>query len=354
MPGLIKRQGYFFGLGGAVVALLLGWWLEIATGQAGSFDTFALPITAVLMLALLFAFTRRRLATRPLELLAFSILALFFLVQLAVALYFPSLNGQGISQRLGEFGFWFPTLYASIVFILGVDRGLRIAIGHFVLAVLIGVPFLIARVTDGSAFHAIYSLSQLYLSSAVLISTVVIFVRYSESMVRAKAEMEHLAHTDHVTNLGNRRQMERFLVQELTRSERYGEDVSVLLLDLDHFKLVNDIHGHAVGDEVLREIGGLLLAESRTTDHIGRWGGEEFILILPRTSRDAAMVLAQRIVERVHAHDFGEVGKITLSAGAASRELGESLQHLLKRADEALYQAKQTGRNRSVVSVGSS
>lgn len=354
VPGLIKRQGYFLGLGGAVLALLLGWRFELATGQAGSFDAFALPITAVLMLVLLFAFTRRRLATRPLELLAFSVLASFFLVQLVVALYYPSLDQQRINDQLAEFGFWFPTLYASILFILGVDKGLRVAIGHFALSVAVGLPFLLTSVVGGSAFDAVYSLTQLYLSSAVLISTLVVFVRYSESLVRAKAEMEHLANTDHVTELGNRRQMERLLLQEVTRSERYGDQVSVLLLDLDHFKLVNDLHGHAVGDEVLREVGALLLAESRTSDYVGRWGGEEFILILPKTSRDAALVLAERIVERINSHDFAQVGGITLSAGAASREVGEGADLLLRRADEALYHAKQTGRNRFVVSEGSS
>jgi diguanylate cyclase (GGDEF)-like protein len=343
-------MGYVLGLGGAVLALLLALPLEFAGGGPHAFDIIALPLTAAVLLALLVAFLRAKEGYRRLEDLTFVVLASFFLAKLALSLYGSSGGALDVNDNLGEFGFWFPTLYASILFIRGVDNGWRIATGHFVLSLLIGVPFAATAIVFGGDLSAVYSLSQLYLSSSVAIATVIIFVRYTESLVRAKSEMEHLAHTDFVTELGNRRKMERLLQQEVRRAERYGDDLSLLLLDLDNFKRVNDRYGHPVGDEVLREVSALLLAESRSTDHIGRWGGEEFIMILPSTARDAARTLAERIVARVSGHEFERVGKVTVSVGGACLALGEQRERLIERADGALYRAKEAGRNRVVVS----
>jgi diguanylate cyclase (GGDEF)-like protein len=333
-----------------VLALLLALPLELAGGRPQDFDIFALPLTAAVLLALLIAFLRVKEGFRRLEDLTFVVLATFFLAKLALSLYGSSGDGLDVSDHLGEFGVWFPTLYASILFIRGVDNGWRIAVGHFVLSLLIGVPFAARAMLSGGNLSVVYSLSQLYLSSSVAIATVIVFVRYTESLVRAKSEMEHLAHTDFVTELGNRRKMERLLLQEVRRTERYGGDLSLLLLDLDNFKRVNDRYGHPVGDEVLREVSALLLAESRSADHIGRWGGEEFIMILPSTACNAARGLAERIVARVNGHEFERVGHVTLSVGGASLGLGEQPERLIERADSALYQAKEAGRNRVVVS----
>ncbi|MEX2542776.1 MAG: GGDEF domain-containing protein [Trueperaceae bacterium] len=349
-PGSIKRLGYVFGLGGAVAALLLALPLELASGQAHTFDAYALPLLAALLLGLMLAFIRARTSIRHLEILTFLVLTTFFTVELGLALYATTGDASEINGHLAEFGFWFPTLYASILFILGVDNGWRITAGHFGLSLLIGLPYIVMQLAGGGAYHVVYSLSQLYLSSGVAIATVIIFVRYTESVVRAKSEMEQLAHTDFVTKLGNRRQMERLLLQEVRRAERYGDDISLLLLDLDHFKRVNDLYGHPVGDEVLREISALLLAESRTADHIGRWGGEEFIMILPNTARDAALTLAERVVTRVSMHEFARVGHVTVSAGGSCLEPAEQPESLVRRADDALYRAKAAGRNRVFVS----
>jgi diguanylate cyclase (GGDEF)-like protein len=348
-PSSIKRRGYFFGLGGAIIALLVAIPLERMSGQVSGIDTVALPITAICLLALLVAFIRTKSGYHTLELMTFGVLTSFFLVKLAYALY-GSAGSLGVNDQLGEFAFWFPTLYASILFILGVDNGLRVAVSHYGLSLFVGLPYVVIQIAGGGSFPVVYALTQLYLSSAVAIATVVIFVRYTESLMRAKLEFEHLAHTDHVTRIGNRRQMERLLLQEVRRAERYCSELSVLLLDLDHFKRVNDLFGHPVGDEVLREISVLLLAESRAADHIGRWGGEEFIMILPKTSEQAGQRLAERIVVRVASQDFGRAGRVTLSAGGAAREAGEQPDELIKRADQALYQAKETGRNRVIMS----
>lgn len=334
-------------MAGAVLALLLALPLEFAIDRDMGLDGFAIPITACILLGLMLAFVRAREDVPHLEILTFSVLALFFLAQLIEALYAPVADVRVINERVSEFGFWFPTFYASVMFMLGVDKGWRIAVGHFVVSLAVGLPYLVGQL--GGDLRLVYSLSQLYISSGVLIITVVLFSRYTERAVSAKAELEHLANTDFVTSIGNRRRMERLLEQEVTRAQRYGRTVSLLLLDLDHFKQVNDRYGHPAGDEVLREVSALLLAESRTADHIGRWGGEEFVLILPDSAWEAALKVAERVVKRIDAHHFHRVGHITGSVGGSCLEFGDTAARLVKRADEALYQAKEAGRNRVVI-----
>ena len=344
----VKRLGYLFGLGGGIVALLLAVVISRFSGEFGPMAAVAHLLMAGLMFGLLLALMRARRHARLLELATFAVLASFFLVRLAVALYAPGQSPHEITDQLSQFGFWFPTLYASVLFILGVDNGWRVSAGHFLLSVLLALPLVATSVMSGD-LHVLFSLTQLYVSSAVLIVTVTMFVRYTESVTRANAEMERLAHTDFITELGNRRQMERLLGQEVKRVERYGDSLSLLLLDLDQFKRVNDAYGHPAGDQVLREIAALLAAESRASDHLGRWGGEEFVLILPRTERRAALEMAERIMTRVREYRFSKVGRITVSIGGATWELGELPRDLIRRADEALYQAKGRGRDRVVM-----
>lgn len=348
-PDAIKRLGYIFGLGGGVVALLVAVVIRYFAGEATTFEVVTYSALAALLFLLLVTLVRSRRRVWRLELATFAVLSTFFLVRLGIALYSPGAAPHEITDQLSRFGFWFPTLYASVLFILGVDNGWRVSVGHFLLSLLVGLPLIVGNLGSGE-LHVLLSLSQLYLSSAVAIVTVIMFARYSERVVRANAEMEHLAHTDFITELANRRQMERLLGREVRLVERYGDSLSLLLLDLDRFKRVNDAHGHPAGDQVLREIAALLAAESRATDHLGRWGGEEFVLILPRTERQAALETAARIMSRVRNYKFTKAGSVTVSIGGATWQLGELPRDLIKRADEALYQAKAKGRDQVVMS----
>jgi diguanylate cyclase (GGDEF)-like protein len=132
---------------------------------------------------------------------------------------------------------------------------------------------------------------------------------------------------------------------------RYAQGLSLLMIDLDHFKRINDEHGHPTGDALLREFGRLLRDMLRAVDSVGRYGGEEFVVILPHTSADEARQTAERIRKRVEAHEFTAAGKplrITVSAGVASYPSSavDSPESLIREADKALYRAKQGGRNR--------
>ncbi|MDH5561360.1 MAG: diguanylate cyclase [Deltaproteobacteria bacterium] len=159
-------------------------------------------------------------------------------------------------------------------------------------------------------------------------------------------EARNFAFRDPLTDLYNRHFFNQNLVQEIDRSERYGMPLSMILLDVDYFKNVNDTYGHLAGDELLIEIASILIHFCRVPDIACRWGGDEFILLLPNTSSEGVKILGQRIIEQVEEHQFNQVGKITISAGASTLEKDQI--DLFQMADKALYKAKDSGRNRVI------
>jgi len=168
------------------------------------------------------------------------------------------------------------------------------------------------------------------------------------------ASAAELAVRDDLTGLFNRRAFENRLADEVQRAVRYQRPLSLLLIDIDHFKHYNDRHGHPQGDALLRELSALFLSCVRITDFVARYGGEEFAVILPETSPANAQAVAALILERVCAHPFARRetqpgGALTVSIGVAGNEDGlPEAERLLLTADQALYQAKGRGRNRLV------
>jgi len=165
----------------------------------------------------------------------------------------------------------------------------------------------------------------------------------------ALARAEMLATRDVLTNLINRAQMVEILNREISRSQRYASTFSLALLDIDHFKSINDSHGHQTGDEVLVAFASLAEASQRQTDVIARWGGEEFLILMPQTPIASAQLVVGRLREAttgVHLSKTVEDLVVTTSVGIAQWQNGESLMQTLERADRALYAAKKGGRNR--------
>jgi diguanylate cyclase (GGDEF)-like protein len=175
--------------------------------------------------------------------------------------------------------------------------------------------------------------------------------------VKRISQLETENITDPLMEIYNRRYLERRLEDEFTRARRYGNPFSLLLLDIDRFKEVNDTYGHPTGDLVLKGIGALLKENIRTVDVPARYGGEEAVVLLPHTELEGAEILAERIRETVEAHLFpadasfrpGATLRCTISIGTAAltRECPDAIR-LLQQADAALYRAKQGGRNRTV------
>jgi diguanylate cyclase (GGDEF)-like protein len=176
---------------------------------------------------------------------------------------------------------------------------------------------------------------------------------YDSVQMERRLELEELARdlsfqatTDPLTGINNRLKFDQLLHQEIGRAERYGTPLSLVLYDLDHFKLINDTHGHPVGDEVLAEISQLASNHIRRTDFVARWGGEEFAILVPQGDSDSAFRLARSLRDAVRDQTFAAGATVTCSFGVAEFIMGETAQSFVARADTALYRAKLNGRNR--------
>ncbi len=168
---------------------------------------------------------------------------------------------------------------------------------------------------------------------------------------RLEDELKELAIKDQLTGLYNRRKIDEVLKHEKLQADDRDRDLSVIMIDIDWFKRVNDQYGHQVGDQVLTEITEILAGGIRRIDVLGRWGGEEFIIICADTDLAGAKVLAEKLRKMIQSHEFKQVGKKTCSFGVSQLRKDESIDALLIRSDQALYQAKSQGRNCVVAEI---
>lgn len=175
-------------------------------------------------------------------------------------------------------------------------------------------------------------------------------MRLLETLRVQTGQLERLANEDALTSLANRRTLEHLLPREIERARRYAHPISVAFADIDHFKMVNDRFGHAIGDLVLKRIAQIFLEQCRTMDVIARFGGEEFVLVLPETSLEAAVVVCERIRNQIQMHDWSSIRaglEITMSFGM-NADISLDANGMLDAADTQLYSAKQRGRNRVI------
>ncbi|WP_240894161.1 GGDEF domain-containing protein [Halomonas alimentaria] len=166
--------------------------------------------------------------------------------------------------------------------------------------------------------------------------------------VSEEARLRRLSDTDDLTGVANRRRLMARLEEAVSLSNRHATPLSLMILDIDHFKGINDTHGHLQGDEVLRQVAHLCRETLREEDLVARMGGEEFALLLPLTPGHRALTLAERLCGVIAAHDFEVENGITVSIGVAEHRIGEGHRQLIERADRQLYAAKGDGRNQAM------
>ena len=273
----------------------------------------------------------------------------------AYALEWRATGADGLAALLGER--WDACL---LDYHIGDESGfdvLRTAVQRHVTTPIImftsgaGTDVDLATVRAGAADY----LLKTELSASLLSRT----IRYAIERGRLLNEMRALARHDHLTGLLTRREMDRVLDEELVRSHRYGHAVALILLDLDHFKQVNDVHGHVAGDAALRAVASIVQQCVRDTDRAARYGGDELAILLPETDHVGATVLAERIRSRVAAAAMqapadanapGAPIPLTLSIGVAALpgSTAATPSEFIARADAGLYQAKRNGRNQVV------
>ena len=188
-----------------------------------------------------------------------------------------------------------------------------------------------------------------------MIMTTLLFVVYMKRLRKQHWLLKHhseklkkLSVTDDLTGVGNHRYIMKELSNEVERAARYGSSLCVLMLDIDHFKKVNDTKGHLCGDNVLKSIGDTLASRLRNSDRIGRYGGEEFLILLPEQTLEKGVIVAEKLRQLISEIKIESCGiqKVTASIGVAQWKKDEPVEVILSRADGAMYKAKESGRNK--------
>ena len=166
------------------------------------------------------------------------------------------------------------------------------------------------------------------------------------ALKQTKDLFERQARIDFLTGIYNRQMFNELLEAEMQRARRYGTALSLIMFDLDHFKSINDIHGHNTGDDVLREVARIISGKIRANDIFTRWGGEEFTVLVPNTDLGQAVILAEKLRSLCCSHGFGNALQVTASFGVTQYKTDDKAESFTARADKALYLAKENGRNR--------
>lgn len=167
----------------------------------------------------------------------------------------------------------------------------------------------------------------------------------NQQLMEMNTELEALSITDQLTGLFNRRKMLQEIEREKLRIDRYNCNASIIIFDIDYFKEINDTYGHIEGDTILKELGEVVKSSIRKTDILGRWGGDEFVILLPETDLQSAVYVAEKIRRTVEEHIFSMGRHVTVSIGIAMIKAYSSIEDTLKEADDMLYRAKEKGRN---------
>jgi diguanylate cyclase (GGDEF)-like protein len=333
----------------------------IAMGAAGSLFSFALnlvratPDPAVARIQLATALVLgvamgivgwRRIPLAPIERVTFAIGAIAVVGAIAWSLYGAQSETLGRSAVQATLH-WLPLVFAFGYVAFSGRTATRGAVALLVAVAALVVPHDVAAARSGVS-DDLFVLSQALVAYAVLIAGLRFFsdlhVRAS-TLERTAERMRELAHTDALTGLGNRRQGDLWLQREVQRAERYARPFSVLMLDLDRFKRLNDEHGHAAGDRVLADLASELVGMVRASDAVVRWGGEEFLVLAPETGLDDAVQVAELVRRQVAKLPLGDAHRTTISIGVATHRVGDDPSSLVARADAALYMAKRSGRN---------
>ncbi len=230
---------------------------------------------------------------------------------------------------------------------------LLVCIGALMHPALLGPPELFADLDAAMIFR------RLVTSLAVFALTFVVIAWIADRWRDREARYHRLASVDSLTGLANRRRFFNLASQELARSRRYGSALAIVLVDLDHFKRINDQHGHLIGDRALTHAAGILAREGRDLDVVARYGGEEFAILLPMTNTSGAKEMAERCARQLAASPLQVDGigpiRITASMGVVCAEgrACDAIEDLLRAADAALYRAKEAGRDRVEVAAPS-
>lgn len=332
------------------IILVLAWLSTVAAWTLMSAHRALSPALRGVLLAnliahpLMFLIVRKRLLPqRVIEMSCLLFAAAICAGCMVLRLYFPA---HGADIDLKPLYLWIPTIYVFAFTLTSHKLGLIISLVIMGLFFGISLPYLIHHATQPDGNFTI----QLLAVSAVLIASLYLFSSYQHRLQVAQLtvdELGRLANTDVLTKLPNRRRITEIVASELVRSARYERAFSLILIDIDHFKAVNDHLGHMAGDHALVALTTRANEILRDVDTLGRWGGEEFIVVLPETALNESLRKAEALCAHVAAQPLIGEHTVTISCGVANVRPGDTATSLFQRADVALYAAKKHGRNQA-------
>lgn len=333
-----KRTLYFWGVVLAIPVLVLVWIFRPEEG----FIRWLYPPFILLCVSWAWRlFHKAKLESIEREVAA--ITATFFTIKLAYYFFWGDLTQNWVEIESTYWVMAFLMILFYIVF--EARRGLMYSLALFVITLALGLFRLGVEVVLGNhrdEFLAyVRSEMRLFAMAGLLYALASIKDQLADAH-RQVVKMHALARTDPLTGLPNR----LALSEMLEEASQHMFDLYVVLLDIDHFKQINDRYGHDVGDQVLKEVGRRLRSSLRMGDMLGRWGGEEFMIVMRGESQHDVLAAVERLREVIAFWPFDEVGAVSASFGVAEGHIGDSIHNLLERADKALYQAKHLGRNR--------
>lgn len=317
-------------LGG--LGALLGWQIADITRPVD----YLLPIIGLAFAVLFVLLWLERISISTVKICILAAASSYHLLSMMDISFTGAMFREGLSATV----LWYPVVFPIAYVFLPQPSALRFSLAFYLATVAIGIGGLLMGYRPAST--AINSIVQFYLACLTFFYVQVLYSNYRWQYI----DMHQLAHTDSLTGLANRRLMQEQLEKQCALAARGGESFSVLLVDLDHFKRINDEYGHATGDQVLREVALLLNGVLREYDTVARWGGEEFLILAPNTTLAQAGTLAERILQNLGTTRVAGEFTVTASLGLACYQSGDDAHSLIRRADLAMYRAKAAGRNR--------
>ncbi|WP_027882677.1 GGDEF domain-containing protein [Meiothermus rufus] len=342
--GEIRRVAYMGGLLLAIPVILATWLVQYEQ----PFVRWVYPWFALLCFQWAWRLQRKGDLSRIEAEVLWSV-GVLFLLKMAHGFFWGDLRANWVEIEGSYWVMAFVMILAYIVF--PPRQGFWFSLALMLVTLLLGLLRLVPEVLAGNHQQEFLAFLRGQMRLVAMGGLLYLLALLKDHLAHAHqqvAQMHILARTDPLTNLPNR----LALSERLEAESQQMHGLYVVLLDIDRFKQINDRFGHAVGDEVLREVGRRLRGSLRKDDMLGRWGGEEFMIILRGDSQHDVLAAMERLREDIVFWPFEGVGTVSASFGVAEGHLGDSIHHLLERADRALYQAKQLGRNRVELALG--
>jgi diguanylate cyclase len=331
-------------------ALAFMWAFESQATRISPIDRVAYPVLITIYLCSCCILFARPNVLELIERLSFATFAIYIVLH-AQPMALVALD----SYELASLTQWFPLVYTAAFFFLTTRQAILVSVLIYLsIVVPYGVELVVQHTALWNSDRGLLMLI-VFCSHPVYIVTLSGIAMLKTHVMQAGAQaavLHEAASIDYLTGIANRRASATVLQNALEHARQVGTVVSVILLDIDHFKLINDTFGHDIGDQVLIQLPIILHEHLRASDTLGRWGGEEFVVVTSETDAAAAAHMAERLRVQFASYPFAQVGHRSASFGVATSISGDTPESLMKRADQALYLAKQGGRNRVEVAIG--